>query len=72
METKFDVTDEYSIGIKCMHCGHNKLHAPILVTGNIGLYTFIEVGCLKCHKPTFVNFHIVDNEVSVSVTDSEP
>lgn len=72
METKFDVADEYSIGIKCMHCGHNKLHAPVLVTGNIGLHTFIEVGCLKCHKSTFVNFLIVNSEVSVSVTDSEP
>ena len=72
METKFDVIDEHSIGINCLHCKHEKLHAPLLIVGNLGTYSFIEVKCMKCHKSTFVDFQIIHNRISVSVTDSEP
>lgn len=72
METKFDIVDEYSIGIKCLFCKHDKLQFPIFVACKPGDYSFFEISCKSCHKKNYVNFHIVHDKAFVSVTDSEP
>lgn len=43
METKFDIVDEYSIGIKCLFCKHDKLQFPIFVACKPGDYSFLRL-----------------------------
>ena len=71
MDTLYDILDPHSIGVRCLHCQHNKLGNPLLTVGTLGSFSYLSLSCKKCHKETFVGFDIIDGEASVSIRDNE-
>ena len=71
MSARFDVVDDHSIGVKCLHCENNKFHKPLYVIADLENMTYMELRCKKCFKNTYVGFFWQDGEVHIAVRDSE-
>lgn len=71
MSTRFDVVDEHTIEVKCLHCENNKFHKPIYVIADLENMSYMQLGCKKCFKSTFVGFFCENGKIQIAVRDSE-